>query len=284
MADTKLPNGIYAGFRTSGRAEFFAKEHNVEHYEIIWSQAEESWAVIVDDQTKNFSRKAYTFRRKTEGELTMKNTIKTNRSAELEAKKVAEAEAARKAELDAIQPKDIVGTMDDVENNIANMYRDEEGNARNVRGGAYVQIPSKNGGTIAAKTQEELEVIKAREENGIQGDQLLHKVVVINGISCECVGATEEELEADIKAAENYAKAHPTHMFRDTDIAEQLLDAEYKQEDLEQVEVNGETYLISYAEKRVMNLDGTTAVNLEDIPENLSRASMKTILVDRLSK
>ena len=49
MADTKLPNGIYAGFRTSGRAEFFAKEHNVEHYEIIWSQAEESWAVIVDD-------------------------------------------------------------------------------------------------------------------------------------------------------------------------------------------------------------------------------------------
>lgn len=64
----------------------------------------------------------------------MKNTIKTNRSAELEAKKAAEAAAARQAELDAIQPKDIIGTMDDVEAKVAHTYRDEEGNARNVTG------------------------------------------------------------------------------------------------------------------------------------------------------
>lgn len=214
----------------------------------------------------------------------MKNTIKNNRTAELEAKKLAEAEALRKAELDAIQPKDIPATMDDIKGKVAHTYRNEEGVALNVTGGAYIQIPSGKGGTIAAKTQEELDAIKARMERGIEGDQLLHKVVVINGISCECVGATEEELEADIKAAENYAKAHPTHMLRDTDVAEQLLDAEYKKEDLEQVEVNGKTYLVSYKEKRVMNLDGTTAANLEDIPEELSRASIKTILVDRLSK
>ena len=214
----------------------------------------------------------------------MKNTIKNNRAAELEAKKLAEAEAARKAELDAIQPKDIPATMDDIEGKVAHTYRNEEGVALNVTGGAYIQIPSGKGGTIAAKTQEELDAIKVRMEQGIEGDQLLHKVVVINGIRCECVGATEEELEADIKAAENYAKAHPTNMLRDTDVAEQLLDAEYKKEDLEQVEVNGKTYLVSYKEKRVMNLDGTTAANLEDIPEELSRASIKTILVDRLSK
>ena len=214
----------------------------------------------------------------------MKNTIKNNRSAELEAKKAAEAKAARQAELDAIQPKDIVGTMDDVEAKLANTYRNENGAATNVRGGAYIQIPSKNGGTIAAKTQEELAAIKAREESGIQGDQLLHKRVVINGIPCDCVGATEEELEADIRAAENYVKAHPTNMLRDTDVAEQLLDADYKQADLEQVEVKGKTYLISYSEKRVMKLDGTTAVNLEDIPEKLSKATIKTILVDRLNK
>lgn len=214
----------------------------------------------------------------------MKNTIKNNRTAELEAKKIAEAEALRKAELDAIQPKDIPATMDDIEGNVAHTYRNEEGVALNVAGGVYIQIPSGKGGTIAAKTQEELDTIKARMEQGIEGDQLLHKTVVINGISCECVGATEEELEADIKAAENYAKAHPTHMLRDTDVAEQLLDAEYKKEDLEQVEVNGKTYLVSYKEKRVMNLDGTTAANLEDIPEELGRASIKTILVDRLSK
>lgn len=221
---------------------------------------------------------------KAKGEITMKNTIKTNRTVENEAKKAAEAAAKRQAELDAIQPKDIVGTMDDVANKVAHTYRDEAGNARNVTGGAYLQVPSANGGTIAAKTEEELNAIKERESRGITGDQLLHRTVVINGMSCDCVGATEEELEADIRAAENYAKAHPNNMLRDTDVAEQLIDADYKKEDLEQVEVNGKTYLISYSEKRVMNLDGTTAVNLEDIPEKLSKASVRTILVDRLSK
>ena len=214
----------------------------------------------------------------------MKNTIKMNRAAEAEAKKAAKLAAARKAELDSIEPKDIPATMDDVEAKVIHTYRDEEGVARNVTGGAYIQVPAGNGGTIAAKTEEELAAIKARMEQGIEGDQLLHKTVVINGISCDCVGATEEELEADIKAAENYAKAHPTNMLRDTDVAEQLVDAEYKKEDLEQVEIGGKTYLIAYKEKRAMNLDGTTAASLEDIPESLGKATMKTILVDRLSK
>ena len=93
----------------------------------------------------------------------MKNTIKTNRTAELENKKAAEAAAKRKAELDAIQPKNIVETMDDVENKVVHTYRDEQGKATNVTGGAYLQVPSKNGGTIAAKTQEELDAIKERE-------------------------------------------------------------------------------------------------------------------------
>ena len=214
----------------------------------------------------------------------MKNTIKTNRTAELEAKKAAEAQAKRQAELDAITPKNIVETMDDVEKKVAHTYRDAEGIARNVTGGAYLQVPGKNGMTIAAKTQAELDAIKTREEQGIEGDQLLHKIVTINGQRCDCVGATEEELEADIRAAENFAKAHPHNMLRDLDTAEQLIDADYKAKNLEQVEVNGKTYLVSYEENRVMNLDGTTAVNLDDIPEKLSRASMKTILVERLSK
>ena len=214
----------------------------------------------------------------------MKKTIKENRSAELEAKKAAKAAAERQAELDAIQPKDIVETMDDIVNNVVDVYYDEEGNARNVRGGAYIQIPSINGGTIAAKTQEELDIIKERESRGIMGDGKLHKTLIINGLSCDCCGATEEELEKDIRDAENYAKAHPTHMLRDTNTSKQLVGADYKKEDLEQIEVNSVTYLISYSEKRVMNLDGTTAVDLDDIPEKLSRASIKTILIDRLSK
>ena len=104
----------------------------------------------------------HTAAEKAKGDNLMKNTIKTNRSAELEAKKAAEAAAARQAELDAIQPKDIVGTMDDIEQKLAHTYRDEQGNARNVTGGTYLQIPGKNGGTIAAKTQEELDAIKER--------------------------------------------------------------------------------------------------------------------------
>lgn len=212
----------------------------------------------------------------------MKNRILENRQNEIKAAAEAKKAAERKAELDAIQPKDIVGTMEDVSKNVAHVYRDEEGNAKNVTGGAYLQVPSAHGGTIAAKTQEELDAIKTREANGITGDQLLHKTVVIGGIPCDCVGATEEELEADIIAAEKYARAHPTNMLRDTDVAEQLVEAEYKQEELEQIELKGHTYLLSYAERRIMKLDGTTAVDLDDIPEKLGRDSIKTILVGRL--
>ena len=212
----------------------------------------------------------------------MKNTILENRKNEIKAAEEAKKAAERKAELDAIQPKDIVETMEDVSKNVAHVYRDEEGNAKNVTGGAYLQVPSAHGGTIAAKTQEELDTIKAREANGITGDQLLHKTVVIGGIPCDCVGATEEELEADIIAAEKYARAHPNNMLRDTDVAEQLVEAEYKQKELEQIELKGHTYILSYAERRIMKLDGTTAVDLDDIPEKLGKDSIKTILVGRL--
>ena len=47
--ETKLENGVYAGFRTSGAAEAFAKEHNAEKYSIYWSQAEACWVVDVED-------------------------------------------------------------------------------------------------------------------------------------------------------------------------------------------------------------------------------------------
>lgn len=213
----------------------------------------------------------------------MKNTIKTNRSAELAAKKAAEEAAKRQAELEAIEPKDIVGTIDEVTEGTAHACRDEEGNSKGTYGGEYTHQDRVNGKVVAAKTQEELDAIKERMSRGIEGDGLLHQVLSIGGMSCECVGATEEELQADIKAAENYAKAHGHNILRDIDIAEQLVDAEYEKEDLEQVEANGNTYLISYKEKRVMNLDGTTAVNLEDIKDKLSKETVKTILVERLN-
>ena len=212
----------------------------------------------------------------------MKNTIKNNRANEIKAEEEARKTAERQAELDAIEPKDIVTTMDEVADGTAHAYRDEEGNARGTNGGDYIQVPVGTGKTIAAKTQEEIDAIKDRMNRGIEGDGLLHKIVMIGGKQCDCVGATEEELAEDIKKAENYAKAHGMNILRDIDIAEQLVDAEYKKEDLEQIEVKGITYLISYGEKRVMRLDGTTVVDLGNITSTLSKEDIKTILMDRM--
>ena len=47
--EERLENGIHSGFRTSGSAEKYAREHNVEHFNIFWSQAEQSWVLVVDD-------------------------------------------------------------------------------------------------------------------------------------------------------------------------------------------------------------------------------------------
>ena len=212
----------------------------------------------------------------------MKNTIKNNRANEVKAEEEARKAAERQAELDAIEPKDIVATMDEVADGTAHAYRDEDGNAKGTNGGDYIQVPVGGGKTIAAKTQEEIDAIKDRMTRGIEGDGLLHKILVIGGMRCDCVGATEEELAEDIKKAENYAKAHGLNVLRDIDIAEQLVDAEYQKEDLEQIEVKGIVYLISYSEKRVMRLDGTTVVDLDNISSTLSKEDIKTILMDRM--
>lgn len=57
FTEEPLENGVYSGFRTSGSAENFARKHNVEHFDVFWSQAEQSWVVVVDDQRNNFTQK-----------------------------------------------------------------------------------------------------------------------------------------------------------------------------------------------------------------------------------
>ena len=213
----------------------------------------------------------------------MKNTILENRKAELKASEEAKQAAARQAELDAIEPKDIVATMDEVTEGTLHSYRNEEGYACGTNGGAYIQVPDGKGGTIAASSQEEINTIKERMSRGIEGDGLLHEKVVICGMLCDCVGRTEEELEADKKAAENCAKAHGLNILRDVDVAEQLVEADFKKEDLEQIEHAGGTYLLSYEGKYIMDLEGNTVVSLDDIPDSLSKETVKMLLVERLS-
>jgi len=214
-------------------------------------------------------------------------TIKERREQELqqkEAARVAEekarVEAERKAYLDSIEQKDIVDTIEEIENNVVRAARDENRNVLGINGGQYYQTSYK-GTVISAKTLEELETIKERMDNGIKGDGLLHKTVIIDGKSCDCTGRTEEELEADIRAAEEYAAAHRRYsMMISVPVAEELHEAEYKKEDLEQV---GERHLIVYPEKRIMGLDGSTVVDLDDLHSNLEKEDVKTLLTERLN-
>lgn len=211
------------------------------------------------------------------------NIIKNTREKELEARREAQRVAARQAELEAVEPKNIIDTMNDIGSQIV-VCRDDEGAIIGVNGGKYYQVPIEGGtGTIASKTEAGLEHIRERMSRGIMGDGLLHKLVIIRGLLVDCVGATEQELEDDIRHAEEFAQAHGNNMVRNTDIAEQLVDAGYAPEDLEQIEVEGETYILVYPEKRLMDFYGNTLVECEDITSTLQRKELKAILLDRLS-
>lgn len=222
------------------------------------------------------------------GEAAMKNSIKERRAAELEAKKQAEKEAAKKARLEAIEPVDIVGTMDEVTSNEARSYRDEDGRAIGTNRGKLYQKPIILNGqrtTIAAETPEALAAMEEAVANGLSGDGKFHKIVYINGKACDCAGSTPEELEADIAAAEDYAQKHiKGDVITDIDVAEQLVDAGYKKEDTEEIKVGYGRYILSYDGKYIMKLGGETVANLEDISSELSRKDIKTILLERLNK
>lgn len=218
----------------------------------------------------------------------MNNKFKQAREAEQVAKQEAKKAADRQARLDAIEPIDVVETIDEVVSKEARTYRDENGNSLGTNGDKLYQKPITIDGkstTIAAESLEALEALDEAIKNGLSGDGKFHKTLCIGGMMCDCVGATPEELEADIAAAEDYAKKHSKgSILRDIDTAEQLVDAGYSKEELEQVEgKDGSRYLISYGEKRIMAESGETIVSLEDLSSELSRADMKTLLVERLN-
>lgn len=218
----------------------------------------------------------------------MNNKFVKAREAEQVAKQEAKKAADKQARLDAIKPIDVVETIDEVVSNEARTYRDENGNSLGTNGGKLYQKPITIDGkstTIAADSLEALEALDEAIKNGFSGDGKFHKTLCIGGMMCDCVGATPEELEADIAAAEDYAKKHSKgSILRDIDTAEQLVDAGYSKEELEQVDgKDGCRYLISYGEKRIMAESGETIVSLEDLSSELSRADMKTLLVERLN-
>ena len=227
----------------------------------------------------------------------MKNTIKMNRTNEINAKKAAEEAAKKEAALKAVKPLNIVETLKQLEDakTDAKVVCDKDGNPVAVCGGKYLCEVYK-GEVIGALTQEKLDAIKARIDKGIHGDGLLHKMVAINGKSIPCVGTSEEEIDADVQSLEVYAKQHPAEPRRDLTVATMLKDAGYKSENLEQVTAQGTDYLLVYEDgdglkNYVMDLNGATVkdkdgkeVNLSDIEDKLSRKTVKILLLERLNK
>ena len=219
-----------------------------------------------------------------------KNVIKQNLEATAKAKAEAAAAKAEEERLAAIEPRDIVATMDEIVSGETRVVRNEEGNTLGVNGGVLYQEPimTENGPTtIAANSKEELEVLKANIEQGLSGDGKFHKLVVINGFPCDCCGSTLEELEADIAAAKDYAAAHKNgHVVVDADVAEQLVDAGYKQADTEEVRgQNNQRFILSYKDNNIIDLQGNIMAELEDIDASrLTRKDRKTLLMERLNK
>ena len=233
----------------------------------------------------------------TKGEKVMKNTIRENRANELKAKKAAEEAAKREAELKDIKPLNIPETLKQLENakTDAKVVCDKDGNPVAVCGGKYLCEVYK-GEVIGAETEEQLNIVKGRIDKGIHGDGLLHKMVNINGRSIPCVGKTEEEVDQDVKSLEVYSKEHPAEPRRDLTIAKMLKDAGYKSENLEQVTVLNNDYLLVYEDSDglknyVMDLNGATVknkdgkeVSLSDIEDELGRKTVKILLLERLEK
>lgn len=217
------------------------------------------------------------------------NPIKNAREAEIKAKKAAEEAAAKEARLKDIKPLNIVETLAQLEEEKtdAKVVCDKEGNPVAVCGGKYLCEVYK-GEVIGAETQEKLDAIKARVDKGIRGDGLLHKMVTINGKTIPCVGATEEEIDEDVKSIEKYSAEHPTEPRRDLTVAEMLKDAGYKSADIEQIKVNGKDYILVYhgpdAKNYAMDLNGNTVANLDNIKDKLGRESVKILLTERLEK
>lgn len=216
-------------------------------------------------------------------------SIKTTRAKELEIKNAAEAAAARKAELEAIEEVDSFGTIEAVKDGKLASVADEEDNLLGIEGGKY-HTTVVNGKAISAKTVEELDEIKARMANGIEGDGLLHKTVYILGIPCDVHGRTEEELEADLRAAEKAAYAHRDHMFRDVLEAEALNADGYTEKDGKEITVRGRTCLILWDEQRVIMAGShETIIDLGDKDElgadaaKLSKESIEKLLIEKLN-
>jgi len=244
--------------------------------------------------TTNTNNTVTTENNTTKGEKNMKKTIKEIRAEELKAREEAakqqqeeEVRQAHIAELEALPEKDSVATMPEVREGALRSDRDENGRCKGVNGGKYF-TKMVNGQLITAETKEGLAEAEERVKNGIRGDGFLYKDVIILGHRFTLTGRNEEELDEDLRRAEVDIYSHRDHFMFDVETAEDFLESGYTEQELEEVEVQGYKFLISYPEFRAIDMEFekyATAVEVTDMPsivKGKNREEIKKLLLERL--
>ena len=220
----------------------------------------------------------------------MKKTIKEIRAAEIAARTAAEEAANRQAELDTLVEKDAFTIIPDIEAGLIAPVYDENENLIGVEGGKY-HSTLVDGQVIAAETKEELETIKTRMGEGIVGDGMLHKHVLILGLPFDVHGRNEEELQDDYRAAEVCAYTLRNHIAESVSGGQDLLDSGYKADDGKVLNVGGETYYLLFKEVRAISTTTyETVIDLADKDQlgkdafKLSKDNVEKLIVEKLEK
>ena len=124
--------------------------NSVENENLTETKEERNMAEVKNNTSSNTISTTENLTETKEGTKMKVNRLKATRVAEQEAKAAAaaaqteaEREAAIQAEIDATEPVDLVQGMDEVINNTARTYRDEDGNTQGTNGGKYYQKPVK---------------------------------------------------------------------------------------------------------------------------------------------
>lgn len=175
----------------------------------------------------------------------MINKIKETREKEIKAEELKK----EMEEQSKVIKKNIIDTLKDVNDGSIRTQRDE-----------------KTGGIL-----------------GVTGGKYIQKLVYIGGYPVMLTGKNEEELKQDEKDAKQFLVEHNRSLglgIRDVAVAEDLIDAEIIPD--EQIETEIGTLFILYNEKIIMDTEGNTVVDLKDIPDKLSKETIKKLLLERL--
>lgn len=206
----------------------------------------------------------------------MKNLLIENLKAKMEAEKTA----AEEERLNNLPEASLQDDMKAVSKHRLNVVEVDDVPVGGSNGELWTIVDGK---PIFGKSQEELEATKDRMSRGIHGDGYLYKELDLDGNRVVCKGRTEEELNADILAAKEFAATHRNTSWQQAAMsAVTFVGANYKPEDVEEVEVLGYTVYIIYPQKFVVDGNFEIMANLSEITSELNKQDIKTLLVHKV--